>query len=67
MAMVKVGLCLGYKVKIPAIFINYKMGQKLVNLLKEEKVSMKVTFDSIRAEVAVVTLYMQSRNLSLMQ
>lgn len=43
------------------------MGQKLVNLLKEEKVSMKVTFDSIRAEVAVVTLYMQSRNLSLMQ
>lgn len=65
--MVKVGSCLGYKVKIPAIFINYKMGQKLVALLKEGKVTLKISFDSIRAEVAVVTLYMQSRTSSITQ
>lgn len=40
---------LGYKVKIPSIFINYKKGKMLQDLLEENpdsSVMVKVTFDN---------------------
>lgn len=45
MAMVLQIIIVGYKVKIPAIFINFKMGQKLVSLIEKTKiVTMKIAF-----------------------
>lgn len=53
----------GYKVRIPSIFINYKMGQKLKALLNQTKaqVNLKITFENIKTEKAEVVVYMQSR------
>lgn len=52
----------GYKVNIPSIFINYKMGQKLLNLLNStnSKVIMKISFDNVKNEKAEVIIYMQA-------
>lgn len=54
----------GYKVRIPSIFINYKMGQKLKALLNQTKaqVNLKITFENIKTEKAEVVVYMQSLN-----
>lgn len=40
----------GYKVNIPSIFINFKSGQKLVNLLNSttNKVTLKILFENIK-------------------
>lgn len=48
----KIGLILGYKVNIPAIFINYQMGQKLLNLItaSENKVVMKIAFENLKTD-----------------
>lgn len=60
------GTCLpniGYKVKIPSIFINYKMGQKLKALLSQSniQINLRINFENIKSEKAEVVVYMQSR------
>lgn len=58
----KIYFSLGYKVNIPAIFINHKMGQKLINLINqtENKVVLKISFDNLKKDVVDVNFYLQA-------
>lgn len=54
---------LGYKVKIPSIFINYEDGNLLEGLLKDHPdsaIMMKITFQNKKTEVANVTFWLQA-------
>ena len=44
----------GYKVNIPAIFINHEMGEKLIQLVNstEKKVTLKIVFENIKTDKA---------------
>ena len=50
MDMVLDDLKIGYKVQIPAVFINQKMGQKLINLINSTnvKVIIKIAFENVK-------------------
>lgn len=55
----------GYKVKIPSIFINFKQGKMLQDLLEDNpdsSVMIKVTFDNKKTEKAAVTFWLQASN-----
>lgn len=59
----------GYKVNIPAIFINYEMGQKLVRLLNQtqEQVVVKISFENLKTDIVEANLYLQASTACLTQ
>ncbi len=55
----------GYKVKIPSIFINHKVGEKLKELVEgntESSVMIKITFDNKKTEKVNVVFWLQARS-----
>ena len=68
MGMVIAPNYVGYKVKIPSIFISHENGEKLAALAQksEKKIVLKIHFENTKSKKVNVTFYLQSSNLVVM-
>ena len=59
----------GYKVNIPAIFINHQIGEKLINLINQtdNKVVLKIAFENLKKDIVDVNFYLQASTPYLIQ